>query len=226
MQSNIAILIPAYNEEKTIEPIVQQCLHYASHVVVIDDGSKDATIQKIATLPTTLLKNEMNLGKGATLKKGFEYSMARTFFGVITIDADGQHDPNDLPKFFALVNQFPQSIIIGSRKLKAETAPHRRLIANKMADFFISVAAKQKIQDTQSGFRYYPIDFLKTDVLNIPANRFAFETDILISAVRAGLPVHYVDIASCYPPRARASHYRVLRDSFEISKIVFKRLLV
>lgn len=223
MQNTIAILIPAYNEEKTIEHIVQSCLRYSHNVIVIDDGSTDDTIQKITALPMTLLTNQTNLGKGAALKKGFQHVVAKKFLGVITIDADGQHDPNDLPKFFEIASQFSKSIIIGARKLKTEAAPRQRWIANKIADFFISIAAKKKLQDTQSGFRYYPADFLKMFSLHAQANRFAFETDILISAVRAGLLVYYVDIFSCYPKCARASYYRTLQDSFEIFKVIFPK---
>ena len=222
--NSIAILIPAYNEENTVRNVVERCLVYSKNVIIVDDGSTDGTIDQIAHLPVILLKNKINRGKGASLQRGFEYIISQKFSGVITLDADCQHNPDDLDQFFKLIAQNSKSIIIGARKLQTDNAPRKRLWANKIADFFISLAARRKLQDTQSGFRYYPTDFLLKINLNKTASCFAFETEILITAVRHGFWVAYVEIHSCYPKEARESHYRGMRDSLEIIKSVSKMI--
>lgn len=223
MDGNTLILIPAYNEQATIQDIVDRCLRYSPHVMVINDGSTDGTIEKLKNIPTVVFSNPINLGKGATLLRGFQAAIEKKYRGVITLDADGQHDPNDLAQFLSLSEKFPEEFIIGARWTERDQAPKVRLWANKIADFFISCAARKRLYDTQSGYRYYPVSFLK-DYLSCAQmpNRFAFEAEILVAAVRMGLSVRYVDIASCYPEGARASHYHPGKDTWEITKTVVK----
>ena len=226
MEDTTAILIPAYNEATTIHDIVDRCLHYASNVMVIDDGSIDGTAEKLKQLSALVFSNTINLGKGATLLKGFQTAIEKNYRGVIALDADGQHNPDDLPHFLNIIEKFPDGLIIGARRTATHRAPKVRLWANKAADFFISCAARKRLYDTQSGYRYYPVSFLKHYVTGTQApNRFAFEADILVAAVRAGLSVRYVDIASCYPEGARASHYHPSKDTWEITKAVSKLIL-
>jgi len=219
----IAVLIPAYNEQKTIKHIVNRCLSYTSHVMVIDDGSSDATLSIVKNTNAEVFSNTMNMGKGATLLKGFQLAIERGYDGVIALDADGQHNPDDLPRFLSVVQQTPTGLIIGARRINVKNAPRVRLLANKMADFFISLAARKRLFDTQSGYRYYPGQFLQKYLANpLKSNRFAFEAEILISAVSEKLPIHYVDIQSCYPTNARASHYRSGKDTWQIAKAITK----
>lgn len=220
---NTAVLIPAYNEAKSILNIVNGCLRYAQRVIVIDDGSTDNTAVSLRNTPATVFTNPVNLGKGAALLAGFQIAIAQNCQGVIAIDADGQHNPHDLPHFLDLIATSPEAFIIGARRLSTQNAPKKRLFANKLADLFISLAAGKRLYDTQSGYRYYPISFLKQYLARAKkAGHFAFEADILIAAVKAGLPIHYVDIESCYPADARASHYHVRKDTWEIAKTIFR----
>jgi len=218
---DILILVPAYNEETTINAIVDRCLHYFPNVLVIDDGSTDKTLIALKNASATVLSNPKNLGKGLTLLKGFHTALEKNYQGVITLDADGQHDPDDLPKFLEKIAQNPDALIIGARRIHTERAPQMRLLANKIADFFISCAARKRLVDTQSGYRYYPSAFLKRHVTHVGmASRFAFEAEILVTAARVGFVVQYVDIQSCYPAFARASHYHPRKDTWEIVKVV------
>lgn len=225
MDDAIAILIPAYNESATIAAITNRCLSYLPHVIVLNDGSLDDTVEQVATTSAVVFSSQTNRGKGATLLKGFELAVERNYRGVITLDADGQHDPDDLPHFLALIQRYSHDIIIGARHKNRASAPRLRLFANKLADFFISCAARKRVRDTQSGYRYYPVSFLKKYISHSSiTKRFGFEADILIAAMQAKLSVHYVDIASCYPVGARASHYRVSKDTWEIAKVVVRRM--
>lgn len=221
----IAILIPAYNEAKTICSVVDRCSLYSKNIIVIDDGSTDNTVAQIKNTAASIFSNLKNIGKGATLLKGFQIAIEKNYCGVISLDADGQHDPDDLPRFFDIIQKNPDAFIIGARKIAANCAPKLRLWANKMADFFISCAARKPLCDTQSGYRYYPISFLKKVVTATHlANHFAFETEILVAAVRSGLPVDYVAIRSCYPAGARMSHYHPRKDTWAITKTVTRLL--
>ncbi|EKD91656.1 MAG: cell wall biogenesis glycosyltransferase [uncultured bacterium] len=214
--ASVAILIPVYNEKKTIKNIIQRCRHYSKNIIVVDDGSTDDTLSEIDSNFVVLMQNKINLGKGASLLKGFKYIVSCSFSGVITLDADGQHDPADLSKFFELITKTPESIIIGARTLNTRSAPWKRWLANKAADAFVSLVVRKKLQDTQSGFRYYPARFLATlDSKNI-TNRFAFETEILIKAVHSGFLINYIEICSCYPKESRHSYYQPIRDSIAI----------
>ncbi|OGT43500.1 MAG: hypothetical protein A3F13_00155 [Gammaproteobacteria bacterium RIFCSPHIGHO2_12_FULL_40_19] len=220
---NAVILIPAYNEVTTIQAIVDRCLSYSPDVMVIDDGSTDGTLEKLKNMPTVVFSNPVNLGKGATLLKGFQTAIEKNMRGVITLDADGQHNPDDLPQFLSLSAKFPEGFIIGARRTVTNRPPKVRWWANQVADFFISCAARKRLCDTQSGYRYYPVSFLKRYLSGTKTpNRFAFEAEILVAAVLSGLSVHYVDIASCYPAGARASHYHPGKDTWEITKTVAK----
>lgn len=225
-EGNTAILIPAYNEVTTIHAIVDRCLYYSPDIMVIDDGSTDNTVEKLKNVSSTaVFSNPVNLGKGATLLKGFQTMIEKNYRGVITLDADGQHNPDDLPQFLNLSKNFPDGFIIGARRNATDRAPKARLLANKAADFFVSCAARKRLYDTQSGYRYYPVSFLKRYLSYAKhPNRFAFETEILVAAVRTGLSVRYVDIESCYPKDARASHYRPGKDTWEITKAVVKMI--
>ncbi|OGT48437.1 MAG: hypothetical protein A3E82_03830 [Gammaproteobacteria bacterium RIFCSPHIGHO2_12_FULL_38_11] len=217
------ILIPAYNEETTIASIVDRCLQYSSQVLVVDDGSTDNTLAILKKTAAIVISNAKNEGKGLTLLKGFYVAIEKKYQGVITLDADGQHDADDLPKFFEKIAQHPDALIIGARRIHTKRAPKMRLLANKIADFFISCAARKRLIDTQSGYRYYPVSFLKCySTRPNTAGCFAFETEILVAAARAGFAVDYVNIQSCYPTHARVSYYRPRRDTWEIVKVVSK----
>ena len=225
--SQIAVLIPTYNEANTVISIVEHCLYYSPNVIAVDDGSTDVTALLLKATDALVLENEKNSGKGASLLKGFKTVVDKNFLGVVTLDADGQHDQNDLARFFTRIVKNPHALIIGARKQGKQKAPKNRWMANKIADFFISIAAKQWLPDTQSGFRYYPTSFLKTELAHFPVfNRFAFESQILIQAARAGFMIDSITIPVCYPKNARASYYRPGRDTWEITKAVTKAILL
>lgn len=228
MNDSIAILIPAFNEERAIRGVVMHCLQFTKNVLVVDDGSSDKTVEVIADLPIEIIKQPANAGKGQALLTGFAYWAGQPVSGVITLDADGQHNPDDLPRFFEKIEKHSTTFIIGSRTVGVEAAPKVRLFANRVADFFVSWAAHKWLKDTQSGFRYYPLHFISTFLQqkNSP-DRFAFEVAVLVAAVRAGYDVDYIDIKSCYPEDARASHYQPCKDTWliikTVAKLIFKK---
>ena len=137
----IALVIPAYNEAGTIAALAGDALAHCPWVIVVDDGSTDGTAETLRGMPLTVLRNENNMGKGASLARGQQHAMAQGADAVITMDADGQHRPGDLPRFIAAFGNHPGSLILGVRTRGSAAAPSLRVFANRFADFWISWAA-------------------------------------------------------------------------------------
>lgn len=223
--SDIAIIIPAYNEEKSIRVIVTESLQYSDNVIVVNDGSTDNTLEQLQGLPIKLLSNPTNCGKGASLMNGFKCAQSLNVRAAITIDADTQHDPKDIPNFIGAMLQYPDHLIIGARLHNKENAPRYRYIANQVADFFISWAAGERIMDTQSGYRLYPMNLLETCLKDARHHTFAFESAFLIDSTRQGFPPAVIAIHSHYPDDSRQSHYRPLVDTAKIVLMITWKLV-
>ena len=224
--SDVAVVIPAYNEAATIRDVVSGCLLYCSQVFVVDDGSSDGTGLMIADLPVHLLRNAVNVGKGASLWRGMQQALTEGAQTVITLDADGQHRPDDLPRFLEQARCHPGHIIIGSRLAHKSAFPRKRYYANKFAGFWISWAAGYPIPDSQSGFRLYPSELLRRlDMRHFASRGFVFESEILIEAARCGFQSVPLPIAAIYQPNARGSHFRPFRDITRITRMVTWKLV-
>ena len=222
----IVAVIPAYNEARTIRDVVLRTLDQLSEVIVVDDGSSDGTAAELAGLRVTLISNPENLGKGASLWRGFAVALAEGADAVVTLDADAQHQPEDIPRLVEAWRAQPGRIVIGARVLDRDKAPPLRAFANRFANFWVAWAAGCPVTDSQSGFRLYPAALLKTvRVAHGPGARFAFESEILIEAGRAGVRSAAVPIATIYPPRARASYYRAAADTARIVRMIAWKLV-
>lgn len=222
---NIAIIIPAYNEEASIRNVVESILLFTDKIIVVDDGSTDSTVTQLTDLPIIILKNPRNQGKGASLMRGFRYIQPLNVRAAICMDADTQHNPADIPKFMNAMLTYPGHIIIGARTKKTENTPKHRRRANLIADFFISWAAGCRIIDTQSGYRLYPLCFLRSCLSQLHSQRFAFESELIIQASRHGYPSISIPIQSHYPKDSRPSHYRPFTDTIKIILMVTWKLL-
>ncbi len=217
----IAVVIPAYNEVNTIRDIVLRALLHCDYVIVVDDGSNDGTAAKIADLPVALIQNETNQGKAASLWKGMETALKEGVLSVITMDADGQHLPEDIPRFIKLGQANPNYIITGSRLTNKAAFPLRRFYANKFANFWISWAAGYPIKDSQAGFRLYPAVLLKKiNLKHDKSNSFVFESEVLIEAAQLGFRALPITIPVIYPIDARPSHFSPVLDILRITRMV------
>jgi glycosyltransferase involved in cell wall biosynthesis len=220
------IAIPAYNEARTIRAIAQAALGLCPRVLVIDDGSTDGTAACLDGLAVTLLRNEINQGKAASLRRAFAHACDAGALGVITLDGDGQHDPTDAPNLLAAWQAHPSCIVIGSRLHDRAHFPLARYRANRFACFWISWAAGHPIADSQSGFRVYPWAVMKIALgPGVHGDRFTFESEILIEAADHGHGTLAVAIPGRYPPNARPSHFRPVADITQIVLMVAGRLL-
>lgn len=225
----IYLVIPAFNEAAMIGEIVYQCRAAIDSpcVIVVDDGSHDDTAVIAERSGAKVLRHRDNQGKGASLMDGMRVAMADGAAAVVTLDADGQHRPQDLPRLLACSRAWPGHIVIGSRRRSSKAAPRARRIANRVADFWVSWAARHPIDDSQSGFRVYPGLVMRL-IAERPslAHGFAFESEILIEAGRAGIPTVAVDIPTIYGSALhRRSHFRPVADTTKIVLMVGGKLL-
>jgi glycosyltransferase involved in cell wall biosynthesis len=225
-EQRYAVVIPARNEAATIADIAARALQAAATVIVVDDGSTDGTHERLGGLPVVLLRNERNCGKGASLWRGMQHALALGADGVVTLDGDGQHAPEDVPRLVRVARTHPDDIVIGARLVGRETAPRARRAANRVADFWIGWAAGQPLDDSQSGFRVYPASLLRRlEVKHGPGRGFVFESEALITAARLGVRCRSVAIAAVYPTNARPSHFRPVLDIARISRMIAWHLL-
>lgn len=226
MNRQYAIVIPAYNEASSIRSIAEACLQVCDKLIVVDDGSDDGTPEQLLDLDLTLLKNDQNMGKAASLWKGMEAALAQGASDVITLDGDGQHKAEDLPRMLAAAEKNPDSIIIGSRMANKADFPAKRYYANQVANFWISWAAGYSIEDSQSGFRLYPGQLLRRiDLKQRSIDGFVFESEILIEAAALGVFSVPVPIDAVYHEDARPSHFRGVTDIMHITRMVAWKLI-
>lgn len=218
-----AVVIPAYNEAATIADIVRRTLRFTELVIVVNDGSNDETAEVLQQLPVTVLNNEQNLGKGKSLMLGANHALKQGAEAVITLDGDGQHRPEDIPKLQEAAADKPDTIILAARTRNRSCAPPMRRFANRFADFWISWAAGYRIFDSQSGFRLYPAAIFQP--CPTYSDKFVFESEILIDAAQHGIYSCSVDIDTVYHRNARDSHYHPAADTWSIILMVARKLL-
>lgn len=220
------VVIPAYNEAATVRDVALRARQQCTHVIVVDDGSTDSTAEVLAGLDVTLLRNEMNLGKAGSLCRGFERALAGGAAGVITLDADGQHAPEEIPLFIKQSLDEPSAFLIGARRRDQRKTSFWRYGANRVADFWIGWAAAAPIEDSQSGFRLYPAALLRAiDVPHERARSFVFESEILIEAARRAMVIRNISITVMPRSGPRPSHFRPLLDIARITRMVAGKLL-
>lgn len=220
------VVIPAFNEIRSIRDVVMRTLAQGIAVIVVDDGSTDGTADALEGLPVQVLRNSQNEGKAASLWRGFEAAKAVGARAVVTLDADGQHYPEDIPRLIQRHQTLPDHIVIGSRLHAAEKIPTARYGANRFANFWVAWAAGYPIRDSQSGFRVYPLAlFDQVRIRHDRASSFVFESEILIEAGRRGIRSVAVPISVSYGLHHRGSYFRPVLDIARIARMLAIKLL-
>jgi len=218
----LCVIIPTYNEAYTIANLVREIKEQKLETVVVDDGSQDNTAQIAEDNGATVLRNFNNEGKGASLIKGLHYAFSKDFDAVITMDGDGQHLPGEIPYFIRLAEYSNSSILIGNRMLKRKDMPLIRIITNKFMSWFISSLAKQRIPDTQCGFRLIKKEVLSK--INLRTRKYETESEIIIKAARLGFKVESVPIKTIY--RGEKSQINPFIDTLRFIKFIIKELWI
>jgi glycosyltransferase involved in cell wall biosynthesis len=210
-------IVPTYNNANTLQAVIDDVFEYFENVIVVDDGATDSTSVILALNPSviTIFYNP-NKGKGYAIKKGFDKALSLGFRYALTIDSDGQHSGRDIYKFLDKIQQYPDSLIVGSRLLRQLNMPGGNTFANKFSNFWYRLQTGINLPDTQSGFRLYPL--YEMGRMHLFTNRYETELEILVRAAWMGINVCDVAISVYYPPREeRISHFRPFRDFFRIS---------
>ncbi|MFX0077844.1 MAG: glycosyltransferase family 2 protein [Candidatus Hermodarchaeota archaeon] len=192
----VCCVIPAYQESRAIDRVITIARKYCTHVVVVDDGSTDNTGKIAEATGATVLRHPTNLGKGAALRTGFNYTVKKQYDVVITLDGDLQHNPHSIPRFLDKIKQ-GYDIIVGSRyQTQSEDMPFARKLSNLITTTVLRLIFKVPVTDSQSGYRAFKRRVLET--IPVRDNGFAAETEILIDAQRAGFLISEVPIATSY----------------------------
>jgi len=192
----ICVIIPTHNEAQTIKILVTQIRKQSLDVLVIDDGSIDKTIIEAQTAGAKLIKHDLNKGKGISLREGFDFAINNNYDAVITMDGDGQHDPENLHNFIEKMREHQADIIIGNRMEKTKKMPPARFITNRFMSFIISKICHQPIPDSQCGFRLITVKVLKS--LKLSTSNFEIESEVLIEASRKKYKIESIPVKTIY----------------------------
>jgi glycosyltransferase involved in cell wall biosynthesis len=202
--ARILALIPAWNEEPRVGAVVREAGGYLP-VLVVDDGSEDETGRVAGVAGATVVRHPENRGKGAALMTGFAWAKERAYDAVLTLDADGQHDPRDVPKLVAAYDSGAGDLIIGRRDFSV--MPFPRFFTNPFGSWLLSLALGLRIHDNQSGFRVYGRRLLEG--LELESSGLEAEVEVIARAVSAGLTIGWVDIRTIYGIGKRSSFHPV-----------------
>lgn len=224
MTERILGLIPALNAETTLGPVVREAKKHVERLIVIDDGSSDRTSDVARAEGAIVLRHDVNRGKGGALKTGFAYALAEGFDCVVTLDADGQHLPAEIPKFIAARNETNADLIIGGRAhLFGQMLPRRRM-ANRFSAWSIAKASRTGISDSQSGFRLYSSRLLRA--VRLHTDGFDLESEVIVRAGLGGFRVLTTPIELGFVDGISTSHYKPLKDTVRIAWTVFRARFV
>lgn len=229
IKDRFSLVIPVYNHERTVADVVQRTLALELPVLVVDDGSTDATYDRIKDIAgIRILRHRSNRGKGAALMTGF-LQAEKTSAWAITLDADGQHDPRDAAALVAAIPHNQRPIVIGKRQgMLAAEAPWTSRFGRHFSNFWVRMAGGPALADSQSGFRIYPLP--ECLHLGVEGRRFQFEVEILAKANWNRIPVIEAPISVCYRPGTpRISHFHpffdFLRNFGVFSRLITRRVL-
>jgi len=218
MSDRVVALIPAFNEAARVADVVNRALPQVSEVVVIDDGSTDGTASVAQAAGAQVIQHGHNRGKGAAIVTALDYFNKSGAEFAVLLDADGQHDPAEIPKLVAAATESGASIVVGTRMSHTREMPLVRKWTNRFTSWATGKLARQPVPDSQCGYRLVRRSVLKD--LKLETSRFETETEMLIQAGRAGHKIASIPIRTIYGDEARASHIRPWRDTVRFFKLV------
>lgn len=215
-EKKICVLIPTYNNEKTLKRVIDGVLDYTEDIIVVNDGSTDSTKEILRSYShIEVIDLPENKGKGNGLKIGFRKAKELGYNYAITIDSDGQHYPDDIPVFVeALLNEKEDVLLIGNRNMSQDGIPKKSSFGNRFSNFWFWFETGIKLEDTQSGYRLYPLHKIPKKYFT---PKFEFEIEIIVRTAWRHVPVKNVPVKVLYDPAERVSHFRPFKDFTRIS---------
>lgn len=214
-------IIPAFNEANSISDIIKEIRGFDIDVIVIDDGSCDETSAIASGEKAHVIRHEKRLGKGLSLKDGFSYAAGKDYDLIVTMDADGQHEPSAIPEFIKKARQTNASAVIGNRMDDPAGMPPVRIFTNRLMSYVISFICRQNIPDTQCGYRIFSKNAIKS--IDIKARKFEIESEIIVKLARKGCRIESLAIRSIYA--GESSKIRPVRDTFRFLYFIVKFLI-
>lgn len=212
---HFCVIVPTYNNQKTLKKVLDSILDFTTNIIIVNDGSTDSTTEILKSYSQlTQIHHPKNLGKGRALRNGFRKALELNFEYAITIDSDGQHFAADIPVFLEAIQEEPNALLIGSRNMTQENVPKKSSFGNKFSNFWFKFETGIKLDDTQSGFRLYPLRLLPKRFFT---NKFEFEIEVIVRAAWKGIVVKNIPIQVLYDPAERVSHFRPFQDFTRIS---------
>ena len=214
------MLIPTYNNAGTLGRVLSGVLEFTSNIIVVNDGSSDATSLILSEFSSIKVVNlSRNRGKGNALRTGFRKAEELGYSYAISIDSDGQHFPEDLPVFLQALEQRKEGdrelLVVGSRTMDDPSVPDKSSLGNRLSSFWYWVETGIKLNDTQCGYRLYPLRTVNS--LKLFTSRFELEIEVLVKAAWEGVDVKNLPVKVLYDPRERVTHFRPFQDVLRIS---------
>lgn len=212
----LCVIIPTYNNHKTLRRVIDGVLSHTQNCIVVNDGSNDATRKILDLYPQIKIFHlSKNKGKGNALREGFKRAKELNYQYAITIDSDGQHYPEDIPVFINhLENSEKAVLLIGNRNMNQDGIPKKSSFGNKFSNFWFWFETGITLEDTQSGYRLYPLAFIPK---RLYTNKFEFEIEVIVRSAWNGVEVKNIPINILYDPNERVSHFRPFKDFTRIS---------
>jgi glycosyltransferase involved in cell wall biosynthesis len=218
MAQNLSVLIPSYNEARTIGDLVRRLRERDLTVYVVDDGSSDDTASIAEREGAVVLKHKVNKGKGASMREGFRHIIKKGFDSVIVMDGDGQHQVEDIGNFLEKMETTKADIVIGNRMSDTSSMPLLRVYTNRFMSALISGMSGQRVPDTQSGFRLIKSVVLKN--INLESSNYEIESEMIIKAARAGFRIESTTMKTIY--RNEKSRINPVIDAIRFIAFVVK----
>ena len=214
------MVVPAYNAARYLPELVSRIRKYVcdSNLLIVDDGSTDATVDLLKNLNVNFISFRQNRGKGAALAAAFDYAVKQDYRSVLTIDADLQHLPEEIPSFFAADNG--RQLIIGTRKMNLKIMPFGRWLTNNLTSIIISIFSAKRVRDSQSGFRLIPTSVLRA--IPLKTIKYDFESEMLFKAGALGCPIGEVPVSTVY--EESLSYINPSKDTFRFIRQIWKRI--
>ena len=216
LHAHTLVVIPTYNHSGTLRAVAERALATGLPVLVVDDGSTDAGLAVLDGLPVLRHRLPVNRGKGAALLAAAALAHQAGYTAMLTLDADGQHDPADGGALLEAARDPWPAVVVGTRAMEGPTVPRSSRFGRAFSNFWVRLECGRSLPDTQSGFRLYPVAFLcKGPFLT---RRYTFEVEVLVRAAWAGLPILSVPVSVHYPPGdLRITHFRAFRDNARLT---------
>ncbi len=227
MRKKIAILIPAYNEEKHIAKVIKKCLPFKLDIIIVNDGSTDKTLEKIKSIKgkqnkIILLSHKRNQGKGKSLQNGFNYALKHNYQGIITLDGDDQHEVKEINYFLKEIEKDDFDLVIGSRFQNSKDMPWTRLATNLSTSWVISKIIGKRVEDVQSGFRYLSKKAMEN--IKLGTNHFDTEPEMVLKAGLSNYKIKNIPIKTIYHQQNQ-SQINPFTDTVKFFRLIFRGLL-